>query len=109
MSKRSLRRQARRLDAEAAAHFGEKSAHEEGAQRHNVAAISQFAYDQAHNLGNRLIAVTFCLKHLRGQQRNKELEEMAEQGFRDAEQGLDAMRQYTRAMRVLQKAKIKPE
>ena len=107
MAKRGLHGLVMRLDAEGPAPADREAAYPGDVQRHNVASISRFASDQAHDLGNRLIAVTFCLKHLRGHQRTKELEELAEQGFRDAEQGLDAMRQYMQAMRVLQKSKAR--
>jgi hypothetical protein len=99
MSKRSLHRL---VDAKSPPPVEDAAASEGDVQHHTVASIKRFASDQAHHLGNRLIAVTFCLKHLRGHQRTKELEEMVEQGFRDAEQGLEAMRQYMQAMRVLQ-------
>ena len=80
------------------------------AQRRTMASIGQFASDQAHHLGNLLLGVTFCLKQLRGRQQNQELEHMVERGFQDAEQGIEAMRQYMQATHaLLQISKTKPE
>jgi hypothetical protein len=55
----------------------------------------------AHDLGNLLIAISFCLKHLRGSQRTAELEEMVERALQDADQGVEATRSIVQATRAL--------
>jgi metal-sulfur cluster biosynthetic enzyme len=55
----------------------------------------------AHDLGNLLIAISFCLKHLRGCQRTSELEDMVERALHDAEQGIEATRSLVQATRAL--------
>lgn len=55
----------------------------------------------AHDLGNLLIAISYCLKHLRGRQRTDELERMLERGLHDAEQGVEATRSLVHATRAL--------
>jgi hypothetical protein len=59
---------------------------------HEQRKIRELARRDAHDLGNLLIAISFCLKHLRGRQRTAELEEMVERALQDAEQGVDATR-----------------
>jgi hypothetical protein len=55
----------------------------------------------AHDLGNLLLAISFCLKHLRGHQRTAELEEMVERALQDADQGVEATRSIVQATRAL--------
>ena len=101
MSHRIAPRLVTPLDAERPAPVGDKAIDEDEVRRRTVASVGRFASDEAHRLGNLLIALTFCLKQLRGRQRTHELEELAERGFRDAEQSMEAMRQYMQATRVL--------
>jgi hypothetical protein len=55
----------------------------------------------AHDLGNLLIAISFCLKRLRGGQRTAELDELVERALQDAEQGVEATRSLVQTTRAL--------
>jgi hypothetical protein len=55
----------------------------------------------AHDLGNLLIAISYCLKHLRGRQRTDELDNMVERALHDAEQGVETTCSLVRAKRAL--------
>lgn len=76
-------------------------------QRHTLVSPQQWKIRKsdlirdAHDLGNLLIAISFCLKHLRGCQRTDELEKMVERALHDAEQGVEATRSLVHATRAL--------
>jgi len=63
--------------------------------------VGRFARDQAHDFGNLLIGITFCLKRLRGCQRTEELEEFVEQALQAADHGVEAGRALLQATHML--------
>lgn len=63
--------------------------------------VGCFAGDQAHDLGNLLIGITFCLKRLRGCQRTEELEEIVEQALQATDHGVEAGRALLQATHML--------
>lgn len=101
MSNRGTPRLVTSLDAERLAPAVDQTIDEQDVRCRTMASVGRFASDEAHRLGNLLIALTFCLRQSRGRQRTQELEKMLERGFRDAEQSMEAMRQYVQATRVL--------
>jgi hypothetical protein len=80
---------------------GEDAFSGDEARRRSVANLGRIASGEAHDLGNWLIGIVFCLKRLRGCQRSEELEEIIEQALHAADQGLDTMRALLQATRVV--------
>jgi hypothetical protein len=74
---------------------------DEDVRRQTLAGICRCAGEEAHDLGNLLLAITFCLRQLRGRQHTGELEEMVERASEEAEQGVEAARGLMQATRML--------
>jgi hypothetical protein len=71
------------------------------ARRQSMANVGRIASGEAHELGNLLVGIAFCLKRLRACQRSEERDEILEQALHATDQGLDATRALLRAMRVV--------
>jgi hypothetical protein len=71
------------------------------ARRQSMANVGRIASGEAHELGNLLVGIAFCLKRLRACQRSEERDEILEQALRATDQGFDATRALLRAMRVV--------
>ncbi len=90
------------LNAEHSA-AAEKPQQENDMRHQTMESIGRRAGDEAHDLGNTLVAIAFCLKQLRGRQRTEELDAMVERGLQVAEQGIQATRSLLHAARALQR------
>jgi hypothetical protein len=85
------------------ANYGEGASSSDEARRRSIANVGRIASGEAHELGNLLIGIAFCLKRLRGCQCAEEREEIIEQALNAADQGLDVTRALLHATRAVLK------